>query len=334
MMRQELTKMTRERKATSWSVMSGAMPTVEVRIPISPTDHFYSNVRLAALSLRRLGRPYSEATIQVHVGDGAVLAAVLERNSWAKLFPVRWIIVPPDRRWYLGTANDRFSMPCEADIVICADADTCIVSRIDDLFERLAHPEPSIAGLQAHYPPWPQRGVENDEEWRRIFAHADVPCPELEYSYSMDPTGTMGKAPHYLNFGFVAFNRAGFKAVRPRVEHHSLRVAPVLPRPVFQCQVGLTLALIEAGLRVVHLPHAFNCANDDDVGAEWMRDDSLIRVIHYLRRHEFDRATFLADRTEYEKFLQQQKKNAIGERLRNHIISLGDAFYEPSGDRE
>jgi hypothetical protein len=307
--------------------MLAAMPTIEFRIPVAPTDHFYSNVRMAALSLRRLGSPYSEALIQVHVGDKADLASVLDRNPWSRSFPIKWRIVPHELRSYWGTANDRFAVPSEADIVICTDADTCVVGPLDELFSLLNYPEPSVAGLQAHYPPWKSRGAVNDEQWRCVFSHAGVAMPELNKSYSMDHTGAMGNAPPYFNFGFVAFNRAGFLAASRRLEEHTLRVAPVLPMPLFQCQIGLTLAVVEAGLRVVELQHAFNCANDKNVTPDLLRDPALIRVIHYLRTKEVNRATFLTDKDAYETFLSEPKINPINERLRNHVLGLGDAFY-------
>ena len=307
--------------------MLAAMPKIEFRIPIAPTNHFFSNIHLAALSLRRLGSPYSEALIRVHVGDNADLTSVLARNPWSRSFPIKWRIVPRELRSYWGTANDRFVMPSEADIVICPDADTCVVAPLDELFALLDHPEPSVAGLQAHFPPWQSRGAENDEEWRRVFAHAGVAMPKLNRSYSMDHTGTMGNAPPYFNFGFVAFNRAGFLIASRRLEKHTLSVAPMLPNPLFQCQIGLTLVIVEAGLRVIDLPHEYNCANDENVPPGLLRDPSLIRVIHYLRTSEVNRATFLADKDAYKKFLSEPKTNPINERLRNHVLGFRDAFH-------
>jgi hypothetical protein len=303
------------------------IPRIEFRIPIVPNDPFFSNIRLAALSLRRLGEPYASAKITAHVGDRATLESVIERNSWATAFPLEWKIVPHDQRPYWGTANDRFASASDADVIICSDADTCLVDRIDGLLGWLDTDTPTVAGLQAHYPPWPERGEANDDRWRRVFEFAQVEMPPLEFNYSMDPDLTMGKCPAYFNFGFVAFNRTGFEAVRRRLEHFTLRVAPILPMPVFQCQIGLTLASVDAGLDIIQLSHAFNCANDDNVSKDLLENPSRVRVIHYLRTVEFDRWKFLTDKAAYGEFTGSAKRNPIGELLRQHIIRLGDAFF-------
>jgi hypothetical protein len=306
--------------------------TVEFRIPISPTAHFFSNIRLAALSLRKLGRPYADFPIQVHVGDRANMTSVMERNRWSGSFPVRWRIVPHDQRHYLGTANDRFALPSDADVVICADADTCIVRPIDDLLSTLLENEaPAVAGLQAHISPFHELGAEAEDEWKRLFRHAGVQPPAFDCNYSLDPKGAMGAAPAYFNFGFVAFNRNGFEAVRNRVETHTLRVLPLLAKPVFQAQIGLAVAVAEAGLRVIQLSHEMNCANDDRLPEDLFENPSRVRVIHYLRRNEFDRARFLTDPKAYHDLIQTAKRNPVSELLRRHIETLGDAFYpEPS----
>ena len=42
---------------------------LEFRVPVSPAPRFYSQVRLLAQSLARLGGPYAAAKIQVSVGE-------------------------------------------------------------------------------------------------------------------------------------------------------------------------------------------------------------------------------------------------------------------------
>lgn len=306
------------------------MKKIEFRIPIIATDHFFSNIKLAALSLQRLGPPYSGATIKVYVGDKADMDFVVARNVWANSFPIEWIMVPHDRRPYLGTANYRFETSSDADVVICSDADTCLVKPIDDLVTRLGEASPVVAGLQAHVSPWLGQNLNNEEQWQRIFSHAGLEIPKLDHFYSMDSHFTMGNCPPYFNFGFVAFNNTGFEYARGRLEEFTLRVAPILPVPNYQCQIGLTLALMDAQIGIIQLSHAFNCANDYDVSPELLQNPSLVRVIHYLRNFEFDRATFLSTAKGYADFINQPKENPISELLRQHVISLGNAFLEPA----
>jgi hypothetical protein len=287
---------------------------LELRIPISPTPAFYAQVRLIAQSLASLGGPYAAAKILVSVGDRPTLAEVQARNAWANSYPVYWYIVPDasyaglsSPHWASG--HGRYARPSDADVVVLCDADTCPVARFDELLERLHRAPPTVAGLQAHYTPFPQASSEeNDATWRRVLCSAGLPDARMSRPYSMDVEAVQGVAPAYFNYGFVAFN-----ATRE------------LPTSVMAAQIALSLAILRSGIDVLDLGHEYNCANDDHLLRHALVCPEDLRVVHYLRGDDIARHEFLCDRTKFESFLGRERSNAINERLRRHLLTLPDA---------
>ncbi len=306
------------------------MTTLEFRIPISPNPSFYSQVRLIAQSLARLGPPYADAQIAVAVGDAPALADVIDANRWSTDYPVAWRIVPaalyeqlPHPAWGSGMA--RYIDPANVDVTILCDADTCPVARFDDLLERLEGTAPTVAGLQAHYTPF--RDMDHDGLWTMLLGAIGRPDTPRSVPYSMDVDRLQGSSPPYFNYGFVAFNAAAFGLVCERLLEMLLLACRLLPSQPFSAQVALTLTLLQADIDVLPLGHAFNCANDDLLLAHCLVDPADIRVIHYLRTDEFNRHDFLTSESRFLAFINAEKRNAVSERLRQHILSLPEALY-------
>lgn len=302
--------------------------TLEFRIPVSPTAGFFSELRLFAVSLAGLGAPYSSARILVSVGDYANLAQVRNDNEWATRFPIEWQVVPHNifrELGYIGTGNHRYCEPAAADVVILCDADTCPVARFDDLLAMLSG-EPKVAGLQAHFAPFAGGAAENEAKWMTLLASAGFARQPLTQRYSMDPTGAMGRAPPYFNYGFVAFNREAFEAVSSLAFGYVRQTMTVLGDRLhhirFSDQVALTIAIMAAGVSTLPLSHAYNCANDDLVFTTGLASEDEIKFIHYLRGDEFDRRTFLVDPIAFREFLSVPKRNRVSERLRRHVASV------------
>jgi hypothetical protein len=304
--------------------------TLELRLSISPAPSFYSTVRLAALSLRRLGPPYDSARMLVSVGDCTDLDTIRAANAWSDDFPVEWRSVPHELfrdHSYLATHNDRYLPPPEADVIVMCDSDVCLVDRIDELVERVGQPgRRAIAGLQAHFAPFQLGGAGNEAEWRRIFASAGLGKPQLTRRYSGDPADLMGRVCAYFNYGFVAFSRAAFTAVAPQQASFSHLTRALMNDSFFLTQASLSLLIVAAGLEVEPLTFAYNCSNDDlpFSAAEEFRIHCVdeIRVIHYLRDDQLDRRGFLIDPDAYQTFLSAPNLNAVNRRLRDHIVAL------------
>lgn len=304
---------------------------LEFRPPISPKPEFYSQIRLLAQSLARLGPPYSTATIQVSVGERPHPDAVAAANHWATAFPVEWYVVPdavyesaPHPAWVSGLG--RYARASDADVVILCDADTCPVARFDELLAQLDRRPPTIAGLQAHYSPF--RKLDSETTWRRLLRDIGEPDATPKLRYSMDVGQVQGPCPPYFNYGFVAFNASAFRAIAPVMAHYLHTACDALPGNPFAAQVALTLALTAVRADVIQLGHEFNCANDDVLTSHGLVAIDDVRVIHYLRGDEFNRHEFLCNRDRFDDFIGSRKRNLITERLRRHVMAIPDAFIE------
>jgi hypothetical protein len=304
---------------------------LEFRFSISPHPGFYSTVRLAALSLRHLGPPYDSARIVISVGDFATHDQIRAANGWSENFPVEWRSVGAElfrEQSYLATHNDRYFAPTEADVVIMCDSDVCLVDRIDDLVARVGEPNRrQVAGLQAHFTPFdPPIREQSENEWRRIFAAADLGEAPLIVGYSGDRAGAMGRAPAYFNYGLVALSRTAYEAIAPLQASYCDICLHLTKRSFFLTQAALSLLTVAAGLEVEWLTFAHNCSNDalPFVAADQFRIDSVdeIRVIHYLRGDQFDRRTFLVDPAAYAAFMAADNLNQVNGRLRDHLTTL------------
>jgi hypothetical protein len=303
---------------------------LEFRFSISPFPSFYSTVRLFALSLRHLGPPYDSARIVVSVGDCATLDDIRAANAWSTKFPVEWRAVNANLfrdHSYLATHNDRYFAPAESDIIVMCDSDVCLVDRVDDLVARIGEPgRRQIAGVQAHFAPFQLGPAANEGEWKRIFAAADLAAPSLTVAYSDDYDVAMGRAPPYLNYGFVAMSRAAFEAIAPLQASYCDMSRRLTRDSFFLTQVALSLLAVATESEVELLSHAYNCSNDDAPfrGARRSRiaGPEEIRVIHYLRGDQMDRRTFLVDPVAHAAFMTADDLNRVNRRLRDHLAML------------
>src|ERR1700689_352445 len=131
---------------------------IEFRIPISPTEKFFSLVRFYNFALRRLGSShYRDARLLVVVGNYCNLDAVRRANKWSENFNIGWERVPDeifDEFHWAGMANWRLNIPAsDADIIILSDADTVLLRDVDPLLMGFPLEEPTVRGHMAHLPP-------------------------------------------------------------------------------------------------------------------------------------------------------------------------------------
>ncbi len=288
---------------------------LDIRIPISPTPAFFSNVWIAAESLRRLGPPYSEAEIVVSVGGEQVEA------PWAQDYPIRWRFAPLGPLGHHGTSLDRFVEHSPGMTIFC-DADLCTVRRFDELLETLAE-GPTVAGLQAHSFSQGKSAEGNQGLWRHLFREAGLPEPQLTQSYSLDIEKQWGEGPSYFNYGFVAFDAVALGRVAASIREDTALAGGALRGSKYQGQVGLALSMVRSGARIVQLGHGMNCANDDRVFKAGLEREEDIRAIHFLRREEFDRHDFLTDPAAFSAF-REPKQGRVNEVFRRHVCSLVD----------
>lgn len=309
------------------------MTTLEFRLPIAPHPSFYSNVKLAAMSLAKLGEPYATAPIFVSVGDNADIDQVRSDNAWSRDLPVVWSAIQHadsnvEPQGYL-CGLDRFAEPSRADVIIIIDADACLVRPIDELLERLSTAAPTVGGLMAHYSPFGHDPERNDSTWRRFLDAAGLTGHPLDFRYSIATPEQAGHCPAYFNYGFVAFNRAAFGKLRPIVrKHHDFARELLSGGPLFFAgQIGLAFALAAAKIDILELGPEYNCPNSDEMFGRGIERVDDIRVVHYLRKGEFDRHDFLSDSGAFQRFRSASFASAVNRHFQRHVLALPDAFY-------
>lgn len=278
--------------------MSPVNKRVEFRIPISPTEKFFSLVRFYNFALRRLNSPqYRDARLLVVVGDHCNLDAVRRENKWSENFNIAWERVPDEifaEFHWGGTANWRLSIPADdADIIILSDADTVLLRDIDPLLMEFPLDEPAVRGHMAHLPP--PLGIKSTapstagpEFWPWLFNVFGIPWPAVTYRYSMDVDGSLPMSPAYFNLGFVALSAKALPIFASEIMETTRRVT-VATDSFMRCQIAVTVIAHRAGINIGTLPAAYNAANDlGHLGPNELTVDQ-IRVLHFLRSDEIDR---------------------------------------------
>ena len=185
--------------------------------------------------------------------------------------------------------------PRDADIIILSDADTVLLRDIDPLLTEFPLAEPAVRGHMAHFPPavgdnCAAPAAASPAFWPWLFEAFDIPWPAAAYRYSMDIDGSLPAAPAYFNFGFVAMNAKALAACAAHVTEITRRVAAVTGNSFMRCQIALSIMAYRAAMDIGILPAAYNAAND--LAHFKLNALSLeqIRVLHFLRTDEIDRA--------------------------------------------
>jgi hypothetical protein len=312
--------------------------TFEFRIPILAEPEFFSNVKLAALSLAKLGGSYATAPIIASIGGHADGGEVRAVNRWSRHYPVTWRPVPhsvSDRTFSSGF--DRYVEPPRSDVVILVDADACLLRPIDELLLTMRSTGRSrVAGMPAHFSPFSRSGAENDAAWRRLLTDFGFSKVALDWRYSVSPDEASGGSPVYFNYGFVAFNRAAFIAIQPLIRPLTERVLHYFkdtPHVFFSAQIALSLAILTVGADALALGPEYNCPNSDEMLAHGLSDAADIRVLHYLRRDQVDRHSFLCNRSEFDAFCEKSFASPVLQVFQRHVLSLTYPFYGEGGMR-
>jgi len=224
---------------------------------------------------------------------------------------------------------DRFAYPAQSEVVIICDADACLMREIDELLEKLHTSHPTVAGLMAHYSPCHRDAEQNNTAWHRMLDAADLKDHPLSYRYSIATPEQSGRCPAYFNYGFVAFNRAGFEKVRPLVRKYKelARTALTGHALFFAGQIGLALALAAAGVDVLELGPQYNCPNSNEMLGRGIDDVTQIRFLHFLRNDEFDRHSFLSDPAAFHRFSSATFDAAVNRHFQRHVLALPQVFY-------
>jgi hypothetical protein len=194
--------------------------------------------------------------------------------------------------------------------------------------------EPCIAGHMAHAPPpvklHHRPNVSANEFWQFLFREFSIPWPDKLYRYSMDLANSLPTVPAYYNLGLLVLNRAALKRFRETTFEVRDRLNAILTSEM-RCQIACTLISYQFAMRRQNLSAAFNAANDERHLVHNRIPLDEIRVIHYLRRGELDRESFLGS-CPRDRFLAATLRNPVNQLLQRLAREIVDDEWGPSAD--
>jgi hypothetical protein len=278
----------------------GAMPgrasDVEIHVPISPTENFFTMVHYLAASLRLHGGALAESAIVVTVGEDREPEDLARRLPWSRRYPIEWRWLDRDlyrRHIYYATALERFRLRFRAPIVMLLDADLFFAGAFDDVVAR-CRADRAIAGLVAHVSPFKTRPEHPAEEWwARIFASAGLGSPPFVCEHTGWPTDPGHPAerlcPPYFTLGMLVAPAEVMHAIGAVVYDEMAAVDRVLETP-FRCQLALTLAMVRLGIPWHPVAMRYNVPNDQAIASYYAADLADVRLFHYLRVGAVDKA--------------------------------------------
>lgn len=260
---------------------------IEVRIPISPVDHYFNRVHFIAHSIRALGGPYAKTRIRVSVGSSDPPFDLHQALPWSTRLGIDWHWV--DRAeyaaWaetshpYIATMMERFRPPFGADTVLMLDADVAVMRPFPELLD-LIDANPGVVGVMAHGSPFPA------DNWRTLFRHAGLAEPEMAYEAS--GWGTMEVAPDrryspaYFNTGVVLAPGAVLERLYDPYMAALHTVRSLFDTYFFE-QIALTLALYQTGIPFHIVPPRYNYPNHPAFDAFHPEELREVCFLHFLR---------------------------------------------------
>jgi len=268
---------------------------VEFRIPISPTESFFSQVRFFNFALRELGGLYTDALLRIAVGDNCDIDQVRRKNKWSEKFNIIWDRVPDhifNESGIWGTANWRLNSPPDnSDLICLCDADTVLLNDINPAVDSLTSSLATVRGHMAHAPPPVSDCPDSRTEafWPWLFSKFDITPPTKSFRYSMDVDKSYPMSPPYYNLGFVLMNPAALEIFGREIHDTELKIK-ALTKSQMRCQIAVTLIAYRNGMDIDCLSAEYNAANDiGHLNAQRLAVKD-IRLLHYLRTDEVNRS--------------------------------------------
>ena len=297
-------------------------PTLEVHVPISPTQTFLNMAHYLTRSLRvRAGR-YRDAPIILTVGAGKRDPDLARNHPWMGVndVAIRWIDEELFARegWY-ATACERFRYAFTADVVLALDADTLIAGPLDQLVDE-AHRTGALCGVVAHVPPFSRL-----EQWQQLYhslglGELTTPFQHTGWGYAFQDE-SLRYCPPYFNLGVLGAPAAVMRSIGSDI-YDLMAAVDGVHRTSYRIQIAVSLAVTRLGLRVRPLPFRWNFANDPLLEALHADELADVRVIHLLRKHQIFKDELYASIDNVEAMLARTDLrviNALAQRLLGEI---------------
>jgi hypothetical protein len=304
---------------------------LEVRIPISPRDHYFNRVRLISNSIRSLGERYSDVTIRVTIGSEFVGEDLYARFPWSKPLGIvwHWVYGAEFNTWagtrhpYLATMMERFRPPFTTKYVLMLDADVIAIRPFDELFDLLSEGA-GLAGVMAYVSPFAGRDGHN-LMWNKFFHIAGLGEPRYEHQLNgwgfVDAAAERRLSPPYLNTGVLLASASALEALYQPYQEALQLVRTQLDTYFFE-QVALTLALAKIGMRCGIASLRYNFPNDprfDKAYPDELRD---VRFLHFLQTATVRRDLDFQDEDAITALAARRDLTGSNEALRKRLAEL------------
>lgn len=274
--------------------------------PGSPNAAFFSQVAALSLALHRLEWKQWQPTLHLYLGGQADERALETWRPHLRDVEISWASPARSERLGLWWAQDDDAFdraPRGTDVLVAMDADVMPLASFEDVLDDVARAG-EVAGCIAHYPLSDQRSSRAEwEELARGLIRSEL---DFSYRYSLreHDAGPDSRAPFFVNFGVVFFERWAFERIaRPQLRlKRTLRKR--MPDPFHCGQVALALAIADTEVARRELPLRYNFPNDP--AADRLHPDELQNAvcIHYLRTEAFDRQKIFQTADNYDRFLE------------------------------
>lgn len=285
---------------------------IDVLMPGSANDHFFSTIAFARMSLDALGGIFADARLVAVLGEWDKAEIPLRWQKHFQNIEVVWS--NPEKRpnpTFAAQHFDRFdNIREDADLAIICDADVCFMRRFSDLILDVLRDD-FIGGVMAHYH-FPIQGERGDPEldWGRI-SNAVLGRPvALEHRYLFGRAPDLyplfdefqrPRAPFYINYGFMIGKPQRLKALAAR-EKELTSTVESLVEPYFAAQVALALACDDLGLKTRSLPARYNYPNRPETRLLHPGELAQIVVMHYMYEENFRRSRLFANKADFATF--------------------------------
>lgn len=308
--------MSERQNSVSISPLQADLPTLEFRIPISPTDSNMRMVRYFLESVRCFGGPIARAANCVlSVGDAGPPFDLRRKFPWINNYNVEihWVDTEQFRKWhYNATGFDRFWIQSHADVVAKIDADLLVAGDFDSIVLK-AHNEQKVLGCMAHISPFGEHNPDNrssTEFWADIYHTAGLEMPELTFQYAawgIDPNAVSKRIPKamltdsahrygpaYFNAGVVIGPRESFELMGTTIVQDIDTVDRCWTSP-FSYQIAHPICCARHGIPCeaisinynfpMNLPHdKIRALNPDNEGGNQHKDT---KIFHYIGGRKF-----------------------------------------------
>ena len=286
-----------------------SVPTVEIRIPISPTEKYLRMIHYFLESLQMFGGPIGrQAKCIVSISRDEPYRDLQKEYSWISDYNIEFLWIDEElfkKHSYEGTGSHRLKVKSDADIVILADADIFVANDFDKIILD-AFIYQKLLGFIAHVSPFINCDSQNTPSkiwWKKLFDEAGLPLPLFNHVHTawglLNNDEGHRTCPDYFNYGFIVSPRKYVEQMAKSFTSE-LEVIDHVLETFFKPQIANALCFVRYGIPCgtlsinynfpLHVPYnEIRTLNPDPEGKNSAED---IKIFHYLGNGRFNKEDF------------------------------------------